>query len=153
MKRHQSKQSLFSKQGHLICTSRAACNCHGWNPLESELESSSPEDSTNGFSSVTPATMIIHQIGLSFRQWYHYFAFAWCFEKVLLSIISHIHTVSLEDSEADIFLCEDGKPILWEAPLTLGGPGVKGELDRSPTPPHPSSQFRLCCSMWVARYE
>ena len=86
---------------------------------------------------MTPATMIIRQIGLNLRQWHHYPAFAWCFEKVLLSIISRAHTVSLEQSEADILLCKDGKPTLWEAPLALSGPGVNSEPDRSPTNPTP----------------
>lgn len=136
VKSHQSKQPLFSQQSHLLCTSGAAYHCHGCARIQTE-KSSSPEDSTNGFSSVTPATMIIRQIGLNFRQWHHYSAFAWCFEKVLLSIISCAHTVSLEESEADIFLCKDRKPTLWEAPLALSGPGVNSEPDRSPTNPTP----------------
>lgn len=47
------------------------------------------------FSNVIPTTMMKHQIDVSSRQWYLYFAFAWCFEKVLLSIMSFAHTVSL----------------------------------------------------------
>lgn len=121
--------------------------------LKSKLESFSPEDSTNGFSSVTPASMIIHQIDLNFRQWHHYFAFAWCFEKVLLSIISHAHTISLEESEVDISLCKEnrhsGKLLL---PSVAQGSRVR-QTEAPPTPPHSSSQLRLSYSTWVARYE